>query len=123
MNDLGYSVRWVDERKNITFTLPNGRKCNNDKLHPPKDFTKEALIKRFELNKQYRDNRDKKSISTSDRQTEDKKNLILETIRMLSFNPDEGHKDYPLTYLEGEALKEKALEESKGEGLDWGRER
>ncbi len=37
MNDLGYQVRWVDNRKNITFILPpNGRKCNNDKLHPLK---------------------------------------------------------------------------------------
>ncbi len=54
MNDLGYQVRWVDNRKNITFILPpNGRKCNNDKLHPPKSFTKEALLKKFELNKQF----------------------------------------------------------------------
>ncbi len=54
MNDLGYQVRWVDNRKNITFTLPpNGRKCNNDKLHPSKNFTKEALLKKFELNKQF----------------------------------------------------------------------
>lgn len=123
MSGLGYQVRWVDERKNITFILPNGRKCNNDKLHPPKNFTKEALIKRFELNKQYRDNREKREISSPNKQMEDKKNLILETIRMLSFNPDEGDKDYPLTYLEGQALKEKALEEAKGQGLDWGRER
>ena len=53
MNSLGYKVRWVDERKNITFTLPNGRKLNNDKLHPPEKYTKEALLKKFELNKQF----------------------------------------------------------------------
>ncbi len=119
MNDLGYQVRWEDTRKNITFTLPNGRKCNNDKLHPPKNFTKEALMKKFELNKQFVE---KKEINRVERQIEDRKNLILETIRVLSDNPNEGDKNYPLTYLEGQALKEKMIEQEKGQGLDWGRE-
>ena len=95
--------RW---EKKITFTLPNGRKCNNDKLYPPKNYTKEALNKRFELNKQYRESTE---VSIEKRQTEDKKNLILETIRILSFNPEEGDKEYPLTYLEGKSLKEKMI--------------
>ena len=119
MNDLGYKVRWVEERKNITFTLPNGRKCNNDKLHPPKNYTKEALIKKFELNKQVTQKHEGFKIK---KQNEDKTNLILETIRMLSDNPDEGDKNYPLTYLEGQALKEKMVEQEKGQGLDWDRE-
>ncbi len=119
MNDLGYQVRWVDNRKNITFILPNGRKCNNDKLHPPKSFTKEALLKKFELNKQFIE---KKDTIRVERQIEDRKNLILETIRILSDNPSEGDKNYPLTYLEGQALKEKMIEQEKGQGLDWERE-
>lgn len=119
MNTLGHKVRWEDTRKNITFTLPNGRKCNNDKLHPPKNFTKEALLKKFELNKQFTENR--KTIKVN-KQIEDRKNLILETIRMLSDNPEEGDKDYPLSYLEGQALKEKMIEQGKGQGLEWGRE-
>lgn len=119
MNNLGYGVRWTDERKNITFTLPNGRKCNNDKLHPPKNFTKEALIKKFELNKQILK---KHEGSIVKKEQENKVNIILETIRMLSDNPHEGDKDYPLTYLEGQALKDKMIEEGKGHGLDWDRE-
>lgn len=41
---------------------------------------------------------------------------------MLSDNPKEGDKDYPLSYLEGQSLKEKMIEQDKGQGLDWGRE-
>ncbi len=119
MNNFGYQVRWVDTRKDITFTLPNGRKCNNDKLHPPENFTKEALVKRFELNNQFIE---KKETNRVERQIEDRKNLILETIRSFSDNPDEGYKDFPLTYLEGEALKEKMVEQAKGQGLDWDRQ-
>lgn len=120
MNDLGYKVRWVEERKNITFTLPNGRKCNNDKLHPAKNFTKETLTKRFELNKQFAEN---KETLRKNKKQEDKRNLILETIRILTDNPKQGDKNYPLSYLEGQALKEKMIEEEKGRGLDWEKER
>ena len=121
MNVLGYQVRWQDSRKNITFTLPNGRKCNNDKLHPPEKYTKEALLKRFELNKQFQE---KDEVFRATERTENLQNMYLETIRMLSDNPElDGDKDYPLTYLEGQALKEKMIEEAKGRGLDWGRER
>ena len=95
------------------------RQCNNDKLHPPKNFTKEALIKKFELNKQVL-KKDEGSIVKKEQ--ENKVNIILETIRMLSDNPHEGDKDYPLTYLEGQALKDKMIEEGKGHGLDWDRE-
>lgn len=119
MNNLNYQIRWVDDRKDITFILPNGRKCNNDKLHPPENFTKEALIKRFELNRQFIN---KNQTFKQNNQIEDRKNIILETIRMLSDNPNEGDKDYPLTYLEGQELKEKMIEQEKGKGLDWGRE-
>ena len=78
MNDLGYQVRWVDSRKNITFTLPNGRKCNNDKLHPANNFKKEALLKKFEINKQFIEKKDTIRVN---RKIEDRKNIILETDR------------------------------------------
>lgn len=126
LNLLGYKVRWVDSRKNITFTLPNGRKINNDKFHPKKDFTKEALLKRFELNKQFAE---KKQTFQENKQIEEVKNLVLEATKKLSDNPELGDKNYPLTYLkrlkglEGQALKEKMIEKAKGEGLDWEKER
>lgn len=120
MNDLGYQVRWQDSRKDITFTLPNGRKCNSDKLHPPEKYTKGALIKRFALNKQFQE---RNVQFKTEQKIQNLQNLILETIRKLGINPELGDRDYPLTYLEGQALREKMIEQAKGEGLDWEKER
>ena len=32
----GYSVKWTDERKYITYTTPDGFKCRDNKLHEEK---------------------------------------------------------------------------------------
>lgn len=121
LKSLGYKVRWEDSRKNITFTLPNGRKLNNDKLHPADNFTKEALLKKFSLNKQYQDITKK---YTLEKQFDAKQEIVLQTVKMLEDNPHEGHKDYPRSYLENkQALKEMMIEKSKGEGLDWDKEK
>ncbi len=120
LENIGYKVRWEDNRKNITFILPNGRKLNNDKLHPSEKYTKEALIKRFQLNKQFQERNIK---FKAEKKGQDIQNLILETIRRLERDPELGDKNYPLTYLEGQALKEKMIEKAKGEGLDWEKER
>lgn len=121
LENLGYKVRWEDSRKNITFTLPNGRKLNNDKLHPPKNFTKEALLKKFDLNKQYQDITKKYIL---EKQFDARQELVLQTIKKLEDNPHEGHKDYPRSYIESkQALKELMIEKAKGEGLDWEKEK
>ena len=36
MGENGYQVRWSDERKAITYTTPDGKKCRDFKLHEPK---------------------------------------------------------------------------------------
>ena len=36
MKQQGYSVRWEDNRKYITYTCPNGRRCRDNKLHGDK---------------------------------------------------------------------------------------
>ena len=36
MEESGYQVRWSDERKAITYTTPNGKKCRDFKLHETK---------------------------------------------------------------------------------------
>lgn len=121
MNDLGYQVRWEESRKNITFTIPGGRKCNNDKLYPPERYTKEALLKKFESNKQWQE----KTKAFQERKEEFDANRIIQitqAIKLLTDNPNEGIKKYPLTYLEGQAFKEKMKEKAKGEGLDWEKE-
>lgn len=38
----GYEVTWIDTRKHITFTCPNGRKCRDSSLHD-ETFLKENL--------------------------------------------------------------------------------
>ena len=36
MESEGYSVKWTDTRKNITYTTPDGKKCRDDRLHEQK---------------------------------------------------------------------------------------
>lgn len=43
MRQYGYGVRWEDNRKYITYTCPNGRKCRCNKLHDNK-FEKEIMV-------------------------------------------------------------------------------
>lgn len=42
MNKLGYKVTWTKERKNITYTTPDGMKCRDRKLHSEK-YLKENM--------------------------------------------------------------------------------
>ena len=42
----GYQVRWTDSRKNITYTIPSGQKCRDDKLHDER-YLKEAMEREF----------------------------------------------------------------------------
>ena len=46
MNSLGYKVTWTKERKNITFTTPDGKKCRDRKLHNVK-YLKDNMEKYF----------------------------------------------------------------------------
>lgn len=108
MGKLGYKVDWTDERKYITFTTPNCKKCRNRKIYPPEIFTKEALLKAFELNEQ---NADKKQLQAQ-------MELLLSALHALTKNENRQNRNYPLTALEGQAKKERAIEEAKGR---WGR--
>lgn len=114
MNKIGYKVDWTDERKYITFTTPDNKKCRNRKLYPPEQFTKEALLKAFELNKQKADKK----------QLEAKMELVLTALEMISNDKSNNYNFHlPLTALEGQARKEKAIEETKGRGLNWENEK
>ena len=48
MKQQGYDIRWEDNRKYITYTCPNGRKCRDNKLHGDK-YRKEMLEREFEI--------------------------------------------------------------------------
>ena len=51
MKRKGYEVKWTDERKDITFTCPNGMKCRGSRLHQER-FRKENIENEFRLRKQ-----------------------------------------------------------------------
>lgn len=48
MEAEGYEVKWTDERKNITYTTSDGRKCRGNKLHEEK-FLKENMEYEFRI--------------------------------------------------------------------------
>ncbi len=113
MNKLGYQVEWSNTRKYITFTNVEGKKCRNRKLYPPEHFTKEALLKAFELNGQ----RMEAKIARN------KMEMLLSAVQLAKIDmPSNTGKNYPLSTLEGESLKEKVEETKKGKGLNWDKE-
>ncbi len=46
MEAEGYGVKWMDTRKNITYTTPEGKACRDSKLHLTK-FLKESMENEF----------------------------------------------------------------------------
>lgn len=48
MKQLGYGVRWEDNRKYITYTCPGGHKCRDKRLHGEK-FSKEMMQNEFKI--------------------------------------------------------------------------
>ena len=51
MKRAGYAVNWTENRKYITFTCPNGKKCRCNKLHDPK-FLKENIEHELRIREQ-----------------------------------------------------------------------
>ena len=48
MESEGYQVRWIEGRKNITYTTPEGMKCRDDRLHDRK-YKKEVMEFEFRI--------------------------------------------------------------------------
>lgn len=110
MNKLGYQVKWDDQHKYITFTTSEGKKCRNNKLYPPERFTKENLEKQFELNERYQDHQKLNAAI----------NLLLDTVTMLTMHNEQSNiTKYPLSHLEGQALKDKIIELKNISQIDW----
>lgn len=51
MAEKSYQVTWTDNRKNITYTTPEGKKCRDNKLHETK-FLKEMMSNEFRIRQQ-----------------------------------------------------------------------
>lgn len=127
MEKFGYKVRWVDSRKDISYTTPNGKKVNSDKLGYPKrgytPLTKGALEKQFALNRQVEKNKNRSLI-------EEQGNLKHALLRFAEkIAKDNAYDKCPFQKqwhafgkLEGEALRERMNELAKGQGFDWEQE-
>lgn len=48
MKSEGYGIRWEDSRQNITYTIPSGMKCRDDRLHDER-YLKEAMELEFRI--------------------------------------------------------------------------
>ena len=48
MKSKGYSVRWEEHKKYITYTCPNGMKCRDNRLHEDR-YRKEKMQHEFEI--------------------------------------------------------------------------
>ena len=60
MEAEGYEVKWTRDRKSITYTMPDGKRCRDNKLHEEK-FLKENMEYEFEIRQEIlagRDDRD-----------------------------------------------------------------
>ncbi len=51
MKRKGYEVKWTEERKDITFTCPNGKKCRGSSLHHER-YLKGSFENEFRLRKE-----------------------------------------------------------------------
>lgn len=121
MNTLGYQVDWSDTRKYITFTDVDGHKVRNKKLYPYSQFSKEAMERRFELNKQYQEIKQEQEVN----EVMDAAYGILRLANSISRG---SNNRYPLQQIEKDyssaaARKELAKEAQKGRGIDWEHER
>ncbi len=96
------------KRKKIMFTTPDGKKCLNSTLKPFGRHTAESLEGSFKYNEEFQNRQ----------AMEDRFELLMSVLSLLPKQIQSSGK-LPLSYLEGDALKEKAMEESKGRGLDW----
>lgn len=111
MSELGYKVIWDDNKTYITFISPEGKKCRNKKLYPPERFTKENMEKVFEANKKY----------LNKLESQRRWNMFVGAVYLFCSNSQKNNISgkYPLTKLEGEALKEyMLLHDNEGE-IDW----
>ena len=48
MEAEGYEVKWTRDRKSITYTMPDGKRCRDNKLHEEK-FLKENMEYEFRI--------------------------------------------------------------------------
>ena len=92
----------------IMYTTPEGKKCTSSQLYPFDKYSKEGMLKAFDDN-----------LKRLDEQTRNVRfEFLLSAVGSL-FETNETPSMFPLSRIEGQAAKEKAIEEAKGRSFDW----
>jgi hypothetical protein len=94
--------------KKIMYTTPEGFKCTSSELAPFDKYSKEGMIEAFDNNQARLDEQFRNA----------RFDLLLTAISSL-FKTDESNTHFPLSRLEGQAAKEKAIEAAKGKSFNW----
>ena len=105
MNDKGYKVTWRKERKYITYTTPEGKKCRDNKLHDEK-YLKKNMNNYFERLKVHRIS---KNIAG---------NLIIDLSHGSNYNEMTINNKYK-GELSSQAKKDYAIKNLNASSIDW----
>lgn len=105
MNEKGYKVTWRKERKYITYTTPDGKKCRDNKLHNEK-YLKENMNIYFEKLKEQKAT----------------KNITEKIINSIAYNSKQNSNSRKTEYkgdLSKQAQKEYALKKANASSISW----
>lgn len=121
LRSQGYDVEWRDDRNYITFQRVGHQTVRNRNFYPPEQYTKEALLKRFEKN-QLQEGQIAKQEEPPEGAIEQLQWSFLKFLHLMS----QGNQEYPHQEMQkgGKSLaeiKEYLKQKEKGEGLDWER--
>ncbi len=126
---LGYSTKWTDKDKYVTFTTPEGKKCRNSHLYPQERFLKESMEKRFAYNLKNYGNASKEDILKHIAKQTQLGNQLNAATNVLSavasLSKDDDHRQMlrlSKGKFSGKTFKERLKEIEFGEGIDWERE-
>ena len=107
MESFGYKVKWLDIRKYITFTTPNGKRCRDNKLS--QGYSKETIEKRLELNNSLGNHKTMRNTVDA---------WLGEIAKLLSNHQDvnKNISKYPLSTIESKDIIANMKQNS---GMDW----
>jgi hypothetical protein len=119
----GYDVRWDDKHKYISFQKEGKKPTRNRSFYPKEAYTKEALLQRFEKNKEqlmrYKDGSYRQEAGNG---LQERGDFVFFLASLFRKNPANS---YPRQTQEKansiHAIKEWQKEMEKGKGLDWER--
>lgn len=125
MNKLGYQVNWVDTRKYITYTTPEGYKCRDNKLYDEK-YSKGEMENEFRRFKEEQSNSTRKSSSSISSKDELLSSRTRDNTGFISNGTSNSREYYNYEKessryktLSKQAMKEYAMKKANSSSLDW----